>query len=353
MISFGQLWETTTNAKERAELIMDCYIFYKIVSMHLGTPWIAAIPNTNAQRARVLGALTDAYATVVMSKAVPPKSGGKWIFDGSRDMGFRKRGGRGKASLDHLIPSWELVDSPTTLAFWSPNAGYVAAQGTAADPAGSPAGTPSAALGELKARVKAELDGANATASDAGPLLKLEHYFSTVPVFSGAGVRGGIKKYLKRFESGSESVVKHLSDAISNYPDAPSRDDEAAGTSRRLAAILKPRTEAADPFEAYAEEVGLRRWPHAPAERPPDDPAAKIMSEFEDRRREADTPLKQALLAQELAVNLLAAGLEEPAVVIKLMHDTITLIVSPQPQARPRAGSASVPLVRPAPVPRI
>ncbi len=338
-ISFGQAWKATKNAKERAEVMMDCYIFYKILEFHLGTPWIAAIPNNETHRAKVLGALSDAYITIVMSKAVGPKHHQGLL---SREHGW-KRGGSGHTNLAHLLPTWEILDSPTTAAFWSPLPNYIAAcDGGLAEKAEDQSGN------EDQRWQKAVREASNKLTdtklSDKGPLLGRRDYMRTIPVFSKEGVRQGIEKYAIRYGDGH--MTEHLTRMLAAFSKPPQESLQSLTTAieslnKKIQQIFAPQDQGSNAeqgLKAYVASLKLRRQLDQVDTSNLDIDALVQRPQFSPSGRLEKTA--DAFAAQDIAMNLLAAGQEDPTMVLKLMHETIAeLIASQMPtnQLNPRA----------------
>ncbi|OJH40290.1 hypothetical protein [Cystobacter ferrugineus] len=96
--SFGLLWSTTKDESARAELMVDAHILHKMLELHLGTPWLAPIPNNPHTRRKVAFALHDVWNTIILSK--------------SRTKNTR--------DLKKCYPVEKVVASPSIVSYWSP-----------------------------------------------------------------------------------------------------------------------------------------------------------------------------------------------------------------------------------------
>ncbi len=114
MFTLKRCFRATGSSRQRAEMIVDFYIIYKIFELHLGTPWLASLAGHPQMYEAVAHAMADAVVTVVFSKAVGP------------DRSHYKRSGR-QDSLESLMPEPGVFLSPTISAFWSPIA-YLASR---------------------------------------------------------------------------------------------------------------------------------------------------------------------------------------------------------------------------------
>jgi hypothetical protein len=61
-------FEKMADKSQRTRLIIDAHIFYKILQIHLGTPWLASLPHNDATERSVRIAVTDALMTIMLSR---------------------------------------------------------------------------------------------------------------------------------------------------------------------------------------------------------------------------------------------------------------------------------------------
>ena len=102
--SFGLAWSTTTDGDARASLMVDAYILHKVLELHLGTPWLAPLPNNAHTHKKVGVALLDAWNTIVLSKAQS----------------------RNEKKLTKHFPLMELFAGPLVASYWSPIGAFLA-----------------------------------------------------------------------------------------------------------------------------------------------------------------------------------------------------------------------------------
>ncbi|MEL6537524.1 MAG: hypothetical protein AAFQ98_19035, partial [Bacteroidota bacterium] len=117
VISFGQFFNNTKSAEERAKFIVDCFIFFRILELHLGTPWPASLPYSPNRAERVLYALVDAFVTVTMTKVNSSENGHR--LSDTTNKTFKTASGS-VAAFEKIIPHKELLACSPVRAFFTP-----------------------------------------------------------------------------------------------------------------------------------------------------------------------------------------------------------------------------------------
>ena len=297
-LTFGHFFNTTAQGAQRGALIIDCYVLYKVLEFHLGTPWIAALPKTPKSWERVCHALVDAWMTITLSK---------WA---------------GKKRVQDCYPPPPLFGNPTVLGYWSPLGKVLAA--TEDD------------LREYEDDGTVDLGrfARDALRQRRDELLAMPEGFSATPYLltlpgqaktrrdPGAPYRVPLDEadftvwmqqlYQDRYESAlgsarSSEDLQKWRDDLQALADAMWESEKQSGqsalstyvrwTKRRQAALDMPRVKA------------------------------ETVSQYEKLSSEVEDPVMSAYLAQKMGMELLTQGAVKPEEVLKLMHDTIRKLV--------------------------
>ncbi|HAA15713.1 MAG TPA: hypothetical protein DCE41_29995 [Cytophagales bacterium] len=116
LVTLNQAFSTTASAKDRAKIMVDAYIFHRILELHLGTPWPVSMPYESGFAKRVIYAITDAYLTMLMTRVNNAES---------------KPENMNQSDFEALIPSRLILESQLVRSFFSPAAQSYAYTSTA------------------------------------------------------------------------------------------------------------------------------------------------------------------------------------------------------------------------------
>ena len=329
LLSFGYCFQTTASAESRAQLMLDCYIIYKILELHLGTPWPASLAYNPQTRVNVARALADAMVTVVMSKAIGPNRKGY----------FKSRGS--KTDLTPLFPKSDIFSSPTIAGFWSPIA-YLASR-------------PIPPVDFLSMRVNANRLVSSSRESMVGEFMAefaqvtVEGFAYSIPCYSSKGIEAGVLTYASRLGSGVLSRTLIRPSIEGTYSKLFSRSPATTLLEGRVT-VWRSAVEDVDALQkkfndilehslwtdrgkdavgggqtnfvnSYSSWVNKRTFFGSdPTE------VAKITAKYAGFGRLAD-PMLNAYQAQKMSVELMVNKMEKPEIVLKLMHDTVRQLV--------------------------